>query len=84
MPFVGVPATYPFQCQSDKYTIWFFEKKKLPPNSIVLHFTNSSTLTIGAPTLQHYGKYQCFGWNAEKRQYFLAEGKIIVHGESAW
>jgi len=68
-------------CNSDGYGLWFFEKRSIPPNTYTNNSVNKFFLHFKDIHLNNYGTYFCFGWDAARLKYFLAESYMIVYGK---
>jgi len=78
---IGSTNTEKIICDSYGYVLWFFEKRNLPSNIYIESLYNTHLLHFHNVNLHNFGRYYCFGWDAIKLRYFLAENNMIVHGK---
>jgi len=73
-----------FSCESSKFIQWFFNKNKVPSNAYsIMKSATTFVLVIKHADLCNYGSYQCFGWDAKGKEYFIAEANMKVYGNYA-
>ena len=69
-------------CNSDGHAMWFYEKGNIPSNAYTqMASWNKYVIYFNNINLYNYGTYYCFGWDAIRLKYFVAEGFMMVYGE---